>query len=306
MGGRIPLPRTGGAPTRTSFDCAAGGPRVKRRPDVRATISAPMPSMSRLAVLLARPPRVADRLRSRRRRGRRRCSCRARTPTSRCVRRPTARPSRAPASGESTGVRSAPATSASSRVGEQGKPGAVRVALHDNARLVEYLMTEVLGDLRQGLPRVAVHADRRRDVRAQRRRAAEHRETCRAAGYDIALALARHGGARPRRHPRRQPADQPVRHHLPADSGGQRRDHHQRPGGAGRSAPGSSSSRSARPGSSSAEPADNAVSAASAGREAQDGAHRLVPLRPESRCSPRFADEETAAAREAASPSPGD
>jgi len=73
-------------------------------------------------------------------------------------------------------------------VGEQGKPGAVRVALHDNARLVEYLTKEVLGTFDKAYhdwpftPVTGATFGRAGDTRA------EHRETCRAAGYDIDLA----------------------------------------------------------------------------------------------------------------------
>ena len=72
-------------------------------------------------------------------------------------------------------------------VGEQGKPGAVRVALHDNAQLVDYLTREVLGTFDKAYldwPFTTVAGAtfaRSGDSRA------EHRETCRAAGYDVAL-----------------------------------------------------------------------------------------------------------------------
>jgi hypothetical protein len=73
-------------------------------------------------------------------------------------------------------------------VGEQGKPGAVRVALHDNATLVEYLTTQVLGTFDKAYldwpftPIAAATFGRSGDA------SAEHRETCKAPGYDISLA----------------------------------------------------------------------------------------------------------------------
>ncbi len=73
-------------------------------------------------------------------------------------------------------------------VGEQGKPGAVRVALHDNPRLVEYLTKDVLGTFDKAYldwPFTAVAGatfGRRGDARA------EHHETCTASGYAIDLA----------------------------------------------------------------------------------------------------------------------
>jgi hypothetical protein len=72
-------------------------------------------------------------------------------------------------------------------VGEQGKPGAVRVALHDNARLVEYLTTEVLGTFDKAYrewpftPIAGATFGRSGDARA------EHRERCTAPGYAIDL-----------------------------------------------------------------------------------------------------------------------
>jgi hypothetical protein len=72
-------------------------------------------------------------------------------------------------------------------VGEQGKPGALRVALHDNPRLVDYLVTEVLGTfdkayLEWPFSKVggATFA-RGGDARS------EHREACRAPGHAIDL-----------------------------------------------------------------------------------------------------------------------
>jgi hypothetical protein len=73
-------------------------------------------------------------------------------------------------------------------VGEQGKPGAIRVALHDNARLLDYLTKEVLGTFDKTYldwpftPVPGATFGRAGDARA------EHRETCRGAGYDVALA----------------------------------------------------------------------------------------------------------------------
>lgn len=72
-------------------------------------------------------------------------------------------------------------------VGEQGKPGALRVALHDNAGLLDYLTKEVLGTFDKAYldwPFTAVAGaafGRSGDART------EHRETCRAAGYDVSL-----------------------------------------------------------------------------------------------------------------------
>lgn len=72
-------------------------------------------------------------------------------------------------------------------VGEQGKAGAVRVALTDNAALTTYLVTEVLATFDKAYvdwPFTTVAGatfGRSGDARA------EHRETCRAAGYDIVL-----------------------------------------------------------------------------------------------------------------------
>ena len=72
-------------------------------------------------------------------------------------------------------------------VGEPRKPGAVRVALTDNAPLTDYLIKEVLATFDQAYvdwPFTTVPGatfGRSGDARA------EHRETCRAAGYDIAL-----------------------------------------------------------------------------------------------------------------------
>lgn len=73
-------------------------------------------------------------------------------------------------------------------VGEQGKAGAVRVALTDNARLADYLVEEVLATFDKayvGWPFTTVPGatfGRSGDALS------EHRETCRAAGYDIALS----------------------------------------------------------------------------------------------------------------------
>jgi hypothetical protein len=73
-------------------------------------------------------------------------------------------------------------------VGEQGKAGAVRVALTDNARLTDYLVKEVLATFDKAYvdwPFTTVAGatfGRSGDARA------EHRETCTAPGYDIALS----------------------------------------------------------------------------------------------------------------------
>jgi hypothetical protein len=72
-------------------------------------------------------------------------------------------------------------------VGEPGKPGTVRVALHDNAKLVEYLTTDVLGTYDKTYlewpftPIAGATFRRSGDARA------EHRETCTAPNYAIDL-----------------------------------------------------------------------------------------------------------------------
>jgi hypothetical protein len=72
-------------------------------------------------------------------------------------------------------------------VGEQGKPGALRVALHDNPRLVDYLVTEVLGTFDKAYvewPFTKVGGatfGRGGDARG------EHREACHAPGQAIDL-----------------------------------------------------------------------------------------------------------------------
>ncbi len=72
-------------------------------------------------------------------------------------------------------------------VGEQGKPGAVRVALHDNARLVEYLTREVLATFDKAYidwpftPIAGATFRRSGDARA------EHRETCQATNHAVEL-----------------------------------------------------------------------------------------------------------------------
>ncbi len=73
-------------------------------------------------------------------------------------------------------------------VGERKSPGAVRVALHDNARLVEYLTTQVLATFDSAYtewpftPVAGATFGRSGDG------SAEHRETCRGTGYDVELA----------------------------------------------------------------------------------------------------------------------
>jgi hypothetical protein len=73
-------------------------------------------------------------------------------------------------------------------VGEQGTPGAVRVALTDNPRLSAYLVKDVLATFDKAYvdwPFTTVAGatfGRSGDARA------EHRETCKASGYDIALS----------------------------------------------------------------------------------------------------------------------
>jgi hypothetical protein len=73
-------------------------------------------------------------------------------------------------------------------VGERGKAGAVRVALTDNASLADYLITEVLATFDKAYvdwPFTAIAGatfGRSGDARS------EHREACKAAGYDIALS----------------------------------------------------------------------------------------------------------------------
>jgi hypothetical protein len=72
-------------------------------------------------------------------------------------------------------------------VGEQGKPGAMRIALHDNPRLVDYLVTEVLGTFdkaylewpftKMGGATFARGGDAR----------SEHREACHAPGHAVEL-----------------------------------------------------------------------------------------------------------------------
>ena len=72
-------------------------------------------------------------------------------------------------------------------VGEQGKPGALRVALHDNPRLFELLTREVLGTFDKAYvewpftPVAGATFGRSGDA------AGEYREVCRAAGYDVSL-----------------------------------------------------------------------------------------------------------------------
>lgn len=73
-------------------------------------------------------------------------------------------------------------------VGEQGKPVAVRVVLTDNPRLSEYLVKDVLATFDKAYvewPFTTVAGatfGRAGDARA------EHREMCKASGYDIALS----------------------------------------------------------------------------------------------------------------------
>jgi hypothetical protein len=73
-------------------------------------------------------------------------------------------------------------------VGEQSKPGAVRVALTDNPRLSEYLVKDVLATFDKAYvdwPFTTVSGatfGRSGDARS------EHREVCKASGYDIALS----------------------------------------------------------------------------------------------------------------------
>jgi hypothetical protein len=73
-------------------------------------------------------------------------------------------------------------------IGEQGKPGATRVALTDNVPLAEYLMKDVLATFDKAYvdwPFTTVAGatfGRSGDART------EHREVCRAAGYDVALS----------------------------------------------------------------------------------------------------------------------
>ena len=72
-------------------------------------------------------------------------------------------------------------------VGEQGKPGAVRVALHDNPKLVDLLVRDVLGTFDKAYvdwpftPVGGATFARSGDARA------EHREVCKAVGYDVEL-----------------------------------------------------------------------------------------------------------------------
>ena len=73
-------------------------------------------------------------------------------------------------------------------VGEQGQPGAVRVALTDNPRLSGYLVKDVLATFDKAYvewPFTTIAGatfGRSGDART------EHRETCTASGYDIALS----------------------------------------------------------------------------------------------------------------------
>ena len=73
-------------------------------------------------------------------------------------------------------------------VGEQGKPGAVRVALHDNARLLDHLTNAVLGSFDRAYldwpftPIAAATFRQSGDAKT------EYRETCQAPGYAIELA----------------------------------------------------------------------------------------------------------------------
>lgn len=72
-------------------------------------------------------------------------------------------------------------------VGEKGKPGAVRVALHDNARLLDHLTNAVLGTFDKTYvdwpftPIAAATFGRSGDAKT------EYRETCQAPGYAIDL-----------------------------------------------------------------------------------------------------------------------
>lgn len=72
-------------------------------------------------------------------------------------------------------------------VGEQGKPGALRVALHDNAKLVDLLVKDVLGTFDNAYvdwpftPVGDATFGRSGDSRA------EHREVCKAVDYDVEL-----------------------------------------------------------------------------------------------------------------------
>jgi hypothetical protein len=215
MGGPKPLPRTGGAPTRTAAIVRRGRRFVKRRVGRRAPVlqSAAMIPAGRLVALLAglSLASVAS----------------AQEP----------RPQKVFLSGENPyiALRNAPDGPAAARasfwrihfspvgtghvcfvtVGEQGKPGALRVALHDNPRLVDYLVTEVLGTFDKAYvewPFTKVGGatfGRGGDARG------EHREACHA----------------------REPRDQPVRHHVSPYPRRKRRDHDQRPAGAGRVGP---------------------------------------------------------------------
>lgn len=73
-------------------------------------------------------------------------------------------------------------------VGERTTPGAIRVAVTDNPRLAEYLTTQVLATFDRSYtdwpftPVAGATFGRSGDS------STEHRETCRAPGYDVALS----------------------------------------------------------------------------------------------------------------------
>jgi hypothetical protein len=72
-------------------------------------------------------------------------------------------------------------------VGEQGKPGALRVALHDNPKLVEYVTKEVLATFDKAYVDWPFTAVGGATFARSGDAVAEHRETCKAAGYAIDL-----------------------------------------------------------------------------------------------------------------------
>jgi hypothetical protein len=72
--------------------------------------------------------------------------------------------------------------------GRAGSPGALRIALHDNARLYEYLTKEVLGSYNPAYVDRPFTAVGGATFARGGGPLPEHRESCRAAGYAVELA----------------------------------------------------------------------------------------------------------------------
>ena len=117
--------------------------------------------------------------------------------------------------------------------GNEGTPGALRIALHDNAKLLDYLTHQVLGTYNRS------YIDGpSRGRRGHVRRSGDKRHR---ASRELPIGqlhrrrgVARPAARRPDRHPGGQSSDQSVRHHLPAAACRSNRDHDQWRGRAGR------------------------------------------------------------------------